>query len=96
MYKQDLQRRYMFLFSVLLPPSEDILTKTQIRQTRQAALMRDQLEDDNSDDIDVDFDIEAELTNIHQKENTIGDSLGSQILKNNEYDKMSSNVSQTK
>ena len=75
----------MFLFSVLLPPSEDILTKTQIRQTRQAALMRDQLEDDNSDDIDVDFDIEAELTNIHQKENTIGDSLGSQILKNNEY-----------
>ena len=68
-----------------MPPSEEILTKTQIRQTRQAALMRDQLEDDNSDDIDVDFDIEAELTNIEQKENDIGDALGSQIVKNNEY-----------
>merc|ERR1719411_2185149 len=44
--------------SVLLPPPEDILVKTQIRQTRQAALMRDQPEDDNSDDIEIDFESE--------------------------------------
>ena len=69
---------------MLLPPSEDILTKTQIRQTRQAALMHDQLEDDNSDDIDVDYEIEAGMPSKDQRENEVSDSLGLQS-KNSEY-----------
>ena len=67
-----------------MPPSEDILTKTQIRQTRQAALMRDHV-DDNSDDLDVDYEIESEINNLDQREKQITDSLSSQILKSNEY-----------
>ena len=46
--------------------------------------MRDQLADDNSDDIDADFEIETGMPSIDQRENEISDNLGSPS-KNSEY-----------
>ena len=76
---------FILIISVLLPPPEDVLAKTQIRQTRQTALMRDQQENDNSEDIEADFESENGITKVDQREIETVVSSGAQSLKLNDY-----------
>jgi hypothetical protein len=77
--------QFIPIYSVLLPPPEDVLAKTQIRQTRQAALMREQQENDNSGDNEADFESENGITKVDQREIETVVSSGAQSLKLNDY-----------
>ena len=76
---------YSYINSVLLPPSEDILTQQQERPGRQAGNSSEPIDDDNLDDIEVDFESEAGNDLPNQREQEMSDPSGAASLISNGY-----------